>query len=100
MPKSILRCISCGAEYNSYPFRLVCDADHSPSLLRSVYHAKRLEVKSHLPGLFRYTDWLPVERILEGAGKPITYESKNLAHQLGLDHLFISFNGWCCMMEG
>jgi cysteate synthase len=94
MPKSILRCISCGEEYDSDPFRLTCDADHLPSLLRSVYHAKQMEVKSHLPGLFQYIDWLPVERILEGFGKPITYESKNLAHYLGLDHLFISFNGY------
>ena len=94
MPKSILHCISCGAEYNSDPFRLTCDADHSPSLLRSVYRAEQLEVKPHLPGLFRYADWMPIERTLQTAGKPITYESKNLAHHLGLDRLFISFNGY------
>jgi cysteate synthase len=94
MPKSILRCISCGAEYDADPFRLTCDADHPPSLLRSVYRAKHLEVKPHLPGLFQYMDWIPGERVLAGAGKPITYESQNLAHHLGLDQLFISFNGY------
>jgi cysteate synthase len=94
MPKSILHCTSCGAKYDSDPFRLTCDADHSPSLLRSVYYTKQIEVKAHLPGLFRYIDWMPVERILEGVGKPITYESKDLAHYLKLDHLFISFNGY------
>jgi cysteate synthase len=94
MPKSILRCVSCGSEYDSNPFRLSCDADHPPSLLRSVYTAPQLEVKPQLPGLFQYMDWLPIERILEGAGKQVTYESKNLAYYLGLDNLFISFNGY------
>jgi cysteate synthase len=94
MPKSILRCASCGSEYASDPFRLTCDADHPPALLRSVYQAEQIEVQTQYPGLFQYIDWLPVERILEGVGKPITYESQNLAHYLGLDHLFISFNGY------
>lgn len=94
MPKFTLRCIACGAEYASDPFRLTCDADHPPSLLRSTYHAKQIEVKPYLPGLFRYIDWMPVERTLEGIGNLTTYESKNLAAYLGLDHLFISFNGY------
>ena len=93
-PHHILRCIHCGAKYSIDPFRLHCESEHEPALLRTEYKAKTLEVKPHLPGLFRYVDWLPVERCLETPGKPITYESKGLAHFLGLDHLYISFNGY------
>jgi cysteate synthase len=93
-PKYTLCCTLCGAEYAPDPFRLHCDADHEPALLRAVYRSKKLEVKDHLPGLFRYIDWLPVEQPLNVSGKPITYESQHLAHYLGLENLFISFNGY------
>jgi cysteate synthase len=84
----------CGAEYDPDPFRLYCDADHEPALLRAVYRSKKLEVKEQLPGLFRYMDWLPVEQTLDISGKPITYESHHLARYLGLSNLLISFNGY------
>ncbi|NEP63124.1 MAG: cysteate synthase [Symploca sp. SIO2G7] len=92
--KYSLRCTLCGREYAPDPFRLHCDEKHEPSLLRAVYSNKKLEVKESLPGVFRYIDWLPVERHLNAEGKPITYQSKNLAHHLGLDQLFICFNGY------
>ncbi|MDJ0737256.1 MAG: cysteate synthase [Nostocaceae cyanobacterium] len=92
--KYILRCTLCGREYTPDPFRLYCDEEHEPSLLRAVYSHKKLEIKENLPGLFRFIDWLPVERYLDAKGRPITYQSKNLGHHLGLDNLFISFNGY------
>lgn len=92
--KHILRCTLCGKEYEPDPFRLSCDEEHEPSLLRAIYPNEKLEVKQNLPGLFRFIDWLPVERYLEAEGKPITYQSQNLAQHLGLDHLFICFNGY------
>lgn len=93
-PKYILRCALCGAEYPPDPFRLVCSAEHAPSLLRTVYAAKMLKINNDLPGLFQFINWLPVERSLDIVGKPITYASRKLAHHLGLDYLFISFNGY------
>ncbi|MGK7901565.1 MAG: cysteate synthase [Hormoscilla sp.] len=92
--KYTLRCRKCGAEYEPSPGRLVCDRDHAPALLFASYTQKHLEVKNNLPGLFRFIDWLPVENTLDVEGKPITYESKKLAHHLGLKNLFISFNGY------
>ncbi|MDX2213108.1 MAG: cysteate synthase [Oculatellaceae cyanobacterium bins.114] len=92
--KYVLRCVLCGAEYLPDPFRLTCSAEHRPSLLQSVYANHTLEIHRDLPGLFQFIDWLPVERSLNVIGKPITYTSKKLAHHLGLDHLFISFNGY------
>jgi cysteate synthase len=94
MLKYSLRCVLCGAEYEPDPFRLQCDTNHEPSLLRAIYTTQQLEIKTSLPGLFQFIDWLPIEQHLDGAGKPITYQSENLAHFLGLDHLFISFNGY------
>lgn len=93
-PKYTLRCTLCGADYQPDPFRLHCDINHEPSLLRAIYRDKQLDVKPHLPGLFQFSDWLPVERSLDVVGKPITYESKHLAAYLKLDRLFICFNGY------
>ncbi|MBD3881430.1 cysteate synthase [Phormidium tenue FACHB-886] len=92
--KYTLRCLSCGAAYEPDPFRLHCDLNHEPALLRAEHHAKQLEIKSVLPGVFRFIDWLPVEYPLEIIGRPITYQSKHLAAYLGLEQLFISFNGY------
>lgn len=94
VPKYTLRCTACGANYEPDPFRLHCDADHQPSLLRAIYRDQQLEVKEYLPGLFRFIDWLPVERSLDVVGKPITFESKHLAAHLHLEQLFICFNGY------
>jgi cysteate synthase len=93
-PSYHLRCTHCGAVYAPDPFLLQCKGDHEPALLRTKYEQKILDVKPQLPGIFRYIDWLPVERCLENMGKPVTYESKGLAHYLGLDRLYISFNGY------
>ncbi|MGB7417324.1 MAG: cysteate synthase [Thermosynechococcaceae cyanobacterium] len=93
-PKYIFCCLHCGATYPSGPFRLHCDRNHPPSLLRAVYTSKQLIVKPDLPGLFRYIDWLPVEQYLTDVGKPITYQSTGLAQQLGLEQLWISFSGY------
>ncbi len=35
---------------------------------------KQLEVKENLPGLYKYSDWLPVCRTLDGSGAPVTYK--------------------------
>ncbi|MGF1603707.1 MAG: cysteate synthase [Thermosynechococcaceae cyanobacterium] len=93
-PKYIFRCLHCGATYPPDPFRLHCDRNHAPSLLRAVYASKQLTVKPDLPGLFRFIDWLPVEQYLTDVGKPITYQSTGLAQQLGLEQLWISFSGY------
>jgi cysteate synthase len=93
-PKYILRCTHCGAEYPPDPFRLACSVQHKPSLLRTIYRQKRLDIRKDLPGLFQFSNWLPVERSLDQIGKPITYISQSFASYLGLNHLFISFNGY------
>ena len=91
-----LRCLGCGERFDDFErgFRLRCAADHHPALLRADYDASRLSIKPENPGLFRYADWLPVKRIHAHAGRTVTFQSEALAAKLGLDHLFIAFNGY------
>lgn len=65
-----------------------------PSLIRAIYEKKQLEVKEEQEGLYRFADWLPIKNLLKGASCPVTYKSKNLAKKLGLNNLYITFNGY------
>ena len=45
-------------------------------------------------GIYKFADWLPVVRMLEGSSAPVTYKSEGLAKELGLKNLFITFSGF------
>ena len=94
MNRYVLRCVKCGREYEDDGFRLRCDVDHEPAVLRTVYTKKGFSLQEHLPGMFRYYDLLPVHRILEGGAAPVTYKSERLSGYLGLNNLYIIFNGY------
>lgn len=66
----------------------------SPSLVRAVYKAEQFTPEPSNEGLYRYSNWLPVKRILKGSCAPVTYKSNGLAGLLGLKNLYITFNGW------
>ena len=67
----------------------------SPSMVRPVYEKKQLEVKEGAClGLYRYADWLPIKTMLSRPSEPVTYKSEGLAKRLGLNNLYITFNGW------
>lgn len=54
----------------------------------------RLQVRDHLQGLWRFTDWLPVAAPgVEPIGGS-TFRSETLGALLGLDDLWVAFNGW------
>ncbi len=85
-----LRCVSDRSVQPAYS--LACP--HDNSLLRTDYQARQIEPKS-LPGIWRFLDWLPVQGIIAKAeGAPVTYKSRGLAKELGLENLYISFNGY------
>ncbi len=85
-----LRCVSDRSLQPAYS--LACP--HDNSLLRADYQARQIEPKS-LPGIWRFLDWLPVQGIIAKAeGAPVTYKSRGLAKELGLENLYISFNGY------
>ena len=65
------------------------------SMVRPVYEKKQLTVREGKDlGLYRYADWLPIKTMLQNPSEPITYKSEGLAKRLGLNNLYITFNGW------
>ncbi|MDD4651910.1 MAG: cysteate synthase [Methanothrix sp.] len=90
MGEYLLRCVSDGSVQPAYS--LSCP--HDSSLLRADYLARQIQPRS-LPGIWRFLDWLPVRGTIIGAeGAPVTYKSLGLARELGLENLYISFNGY------
>lgn len=84
-----LVCAGCSGVY--FDDRLKCPSDNG--LLRANYMKKRLDLKK-VPGLGRFHDWLPVNDLMTTDSGPITYKSTGLADELGLENLYISFNGY------
>jgi cysteate synthase len=68
--------------------------NEAPGLIRTEYAKKQLEVKEEELGLYKFADWLPIQRMLVGSSAPVTYKSKGLAGHLGLSNLYITFSGY------
>ena len=60
-----------------------------PSLIRAVYEKKQIFPKDNSYGIYKFADWLPVSRFLQGSCAPVTYKSKALAQYLNIEHLYI-----------
>ncbi|MBU4077457.1 MAG: cysteate synthase [Euryarchaeota archaeon] len=71
--------------------RLKCSNDGA--LLRANYRNKQLILKD-VPGMGKFHDWLPIHEIMTTNSGPVTYRSTELAAELGLNNLYISFNGY------
>lgn len=66
----------------------------SPSLVRAIYENKKFTPRDDLKGLYRYAEWMPIQRTLRHSCAPVTYHSKGLGKHLGLDNLYITFSGY------
>ncbi len=89
-----LECVATGREFSDEGWMLEDRSCKCPSLVRAKYARKQLDVKSDAYGLYKFCDWMPVQRMLKGSSAPVTYRSKGLAARLGLKNLWITFNGW------
>lgn len=89
----VLESRCCGAKFVDHKWELDCPNRDGAALIFANYAKKQLEVKEDLPGLYKFSDWLPICRMLEGSGAPVTYKSEGLARELGLTNLYITFNG-------
>ncbi len=89
-----LECVATGREFKDEGWMLDDPECATPSLIRARYAKKQIEVKSDEYGLYRFADWMPVHRMLEGSHAPVTYKSKGLGKALGLENLWITFNGY------
>lgn len=89
-----VQCVACGSTCADSGWLLDFPGAEKPSLIRAIYEKKQLEVKEEYEGLYRFADWLPLNNLLKGASCPVTYKSDKLANALGLNNLYITFNGW------
>lgn len=90
-----LRCIATEREFEDMGWMLDDAECKSPSLIRAQYAKKQIELKPDHYGFYKFCDWLPVRRILQGSSAPVTYRSEALAKHLGLSNLWITLNGYC-----
>jgi cysteate synthase len=88
-----LRCTGCGETFPDDGVRLDCPNGHAPALLRTVYDERSFIVTAE-PSVRRYDAWLPRGREIATAAQTAVYRSTALAQRLGIDELWIAFNGW------
>jgi len=90
-----LQTVATGRVFNDEGWTLDDKQCDKPSMVRPLYENRQLHVKEGEEwGLYRYADWLPIKTLLQNPSEPITYKSEGLAKYLGLNNLYITFNGW------
>lgn len=89
-----LQSIATGAIFQDSGWMLDAPGETSPTLIRAIYQHQQLNVKSEKFGIYRFADWLPVNRFLKGSAAPVTYKSEGLAEFLGLQNLYVTFSGY------
>ena len=89
-----VKCVADGRVCDDSGWMLDFPNSEKPSLIRAIYEKKQLEVKEDQEGLYRFADWLPIKNLLKGCSCPVTYKSDKLAKKLGLNNLYITFNGY------
>lgn len=88
-----LLCVASGEKFEDSGWALDCPTCEKPSLIRAQYAKKQLQVYDD-KGLYKYRDWLPMKRLLDCEATHVTYKSEGLASALGLENLYITFNGY------
>ncbi|HEY5509665.1 MAG TPA: cysteate synthase [Prolixibacteraceae bacterium] len=89
-----LKSLCCDTEFPDKNWELQCPHPHAPSLVRAIYDKSKFELNPDNFGLYVFSNWLPINKILKGSGAPVTYKSQGISKHLGLDQLYITFNGY------
>ena len=89
-----LRNIADGHIYEDSGWSLADPQSPSPSLVQAVYSNRFFTPREDLDGLYRYAEWMPIQRVLRHSHVPVTYKSKGLASLLGMENLYITFSGY------
>ena len=89
-----LKSLVTGELFDDTGWLLDAPGQEKPGLIRAIYKKRQINPKDTSYGIYRFADWLPVSRMLEGSSAPVTYKSKGLAAHLGLKNLFITFSGY------
>lgn len=95
MKKYILKDFASGREFDDAGWLLDDpQGGGKPSLIRAIYSKKQIEFGAMERGVYRFSDWLPTVRELRESHSPVTYKSKALAEELGLENLYITISGY------
>ena len=86
--------VATGRTFEDGGWTLADPEGGAPSLVRAVYANRKFTPRDDLDGLYRYAEWLPIRRTLKHSCAPVTYRSKGLAAELGLENLYITFSGY------
>ena len=86
--------VATGRRFEDTGWLLDDPLGEKPSLIRAVYEKKQITLKKDVYGIYKFADWLPVSRFLQGSCAPVTYKSKALANYLNVAHLYICFSGY------
>lgn len=89
-----LICVATGEQFEDAGWTLDYPGYDKPSLVRASYAKKQLTLDPEQQGLYKFRDWLPIKRLLKCDAAPVTYKSEGLAKALGLENLYITFNGY------
>ena len=89
-----LHCPQCDISFEDDGYLLDCMVHHPPALLMTKYFREQFEPQTSHQGIYRYRAWLPVLRDLPTAGATVTYQSEKLSRVIGLNSLWIAFNGY------
>ena len=94
-----LRCLATGRSVqdgarSGASMTLTCEDAPQPSFLRTEYARRQLEPGSPAEGIYRFADWMPVQRRLDGSSAPVTFRSEGLADELDMSELYITFSGY------
>lgn len=92
--KYSLHCVATKRNFEDDGWMLEDRQCKTPSLVKAIYDVKQINVRGDEYGIYKFCDWLPVKRMLKGSSAPVTYKSKGLAQHLGLENLYITFNGY------
>lgn len=90
----LLKSVVTGCIYDDTGWMLEAPGETEVCLLRSVYKKNILNLRDESFGIFKFADWLPLKGYLKGSSSPVTYKSVGLAKKLGLENLWITFNGY------
>lgn len=92
--KYILQSIASGKTFNDSGWLLQAPDEDTPGLIRAIYENKQINLLDDKFEIYKFADWLPIQRVLEGSSAPVTYKSNGLAKELGLSNLYITFSGY------
>lgn len=90
----ILESVKTGKQFKDSGWLLTAPEETEPTLIRAKYEKPQINFKDNSWGLYKYADWLPIHKTLEGSSAPFTYKSTGLSNYLDLNNLYITFSGY------